>query len=208
MCNSMVIVEITSSFSHVYCMMYIFCFCDPENFRLFAQRFLVQKLHFLCRPQHQEVDYVCGRFCGDGAQHQSRIEQPTANEEDTHTDSQTHSRGNTTAVKTKGRSFVFVILGELPRLFSQPGELRAACSGLSPSPRLQQHTPHPPDWPVTPRHAKPHHEQAGPTHRHTYPNTSLSTINHYSRGLGGLLELALATMTQRATTTPPAPFFP
>lgn len=43
--------------------------------------------------------------------------------------------------------FLLFILGELPQLFSQPAELRAACTGLSPLPRLQQHTPHPPDWP-------------------------------------------------------------
>lgn len=50
--------------------------------------------------------------------------------------------------KTKDRAFFLLfILGELPRLFSQPAELRAACTGLSPPPRLQQHTPHPPDWP-------------------------------------------------------------
>ena len=50
--------------------------------------------------------------------------------------------------KQKDRAFFLLfILGELPRLFSQPVEPRAACTGLSPPPRLQQHTPHPPDWP-------------------------------------------------------------
>lgn len=53
------------------------------------------------------------------------------------------SRGSRTAMKTKEQSFFFSTLGELPQLFSQPAEQRAACTGLSP----QQHTPHPPDWP-------------------------------------------------------------
>lgn len=52
------------------------------------------------------------------------------------------------------------------------------------------------------------HNQAGPAHSHTYPNTRLPTINHYSGGLMGLLFTDHpATMTQQATTTPPAPFF-
>lgn len=96
------------------------------------------------------------RFCGDGAQPQRSRIGPSVTTGDSQTtrrthrpDSQTHSRGNTTAMKTKGQSFFFLlfILGELPRLFSQPAEPRAACTGLSPPPRLQQHTPHPPDWP-------------------------------------------------------------
>lgn len=96
------------------------------------------------------------RFCGIGAQHQRsrigpkvRAGQSQTTRRTHRPDSQPHSRGNTTAMKTKRRCFfsAFFILGELPRLFSQPAELRAACTGLSPPPRLQQHTPHPPDWP-------------------------------------------------------------
>lgn len=58
-------------------------------------------------------------------------------------DTQTHrAEGAERPWKQKNRAF-FSTLGELPQLFSQPAQQRAACTGLSP----QQHTPHPPDWP-------------------------------------------------------------
>lgn len=66
------------------------------------------------------------------------------------------------------------ILGELPRLFSQPAELRAACTGLSPQPPLQQHTS-PSAWLALSRRSTPNPtanwpaERAGPTRRQHLP---------------------------------------
>lgn len=168
----------------------------------------------------QEVSYVCVRFCSTRAQQQRfRIGpkvtkgQPQATGRTHRPDTVTLSRGKATAIKNKRTFFCIFFLGKLPQLLSQPAELRAACTGLSPQQQLHQHTPHPPDWfchtTVCQNPPQTGPKQAGPTHRHTYPNTSPSTINHYSGGLGGLLlEITLATMTQRAMTTPPAPFFP
>lgn len=144
-------------------------------------------------PPFQEVDLVHVRFCGNRAQHQRSRTGPNVTVGQSQTTRRTHrlkhSRGNTTVVKTKAFFLLFFILGELPRLFSQPAELRAACTGLSPLPRLQQHTLHPPDWPchttACQNPPQPGHKLARTTHRHTYPNTRLPTINHYSGGLGG-----------------------
>lgn len=108
--------------------------------------------------------------------------------------------------------FQHLILGELPRLFSQPAELRAACTGLSPLPQLQQHTPHPPDWPChTTARQKPMRLATNGLGRHAGTLTLTPNFPRLTITLGGwglLLEIALATMTQRATTTPPDPFFP
>lgn len=66
--------------------------------------------------------------------------------------------------------------------------------------------------PVTPRHAKTHRNrpQTGfGLHTGTLTLTPDFPRLTITLGAGGLLlEITLATMTQRATTTPPAPFFP
>ena len=96
-----------------------------------------------------------------------------------------HSGGNTARVKTKEETF---ILSFAQRAAPAPlTKLRAACTGLSPLSRLQQHVPHPPDWHC---HIKapqnPLQQSRIWLRQHTYPNTRLHTINHYS-GARGLL---------------------
>lgn len=119
----------------------------------------------------QEVDYVCVRFCGDGAQHQTSRTGPNVTLGHSQTtrrthrpDSQTHSRGNTTAVKTKGHSFFSCFL------------FWESCPGSSPSQQswelLVQGFPHRHGYnntcpirltgPVTLRHAKTHHIRPQP----------------------------------------------
>lgn len=183
----------------------MFCFCDYDNVtlchlnvRLPTQHFVVQRFHFLvdtiipgsglclCEVlwrQSPTTEVHNRTECHNGV--------ATHNQEDTQTRLPNPQRREHNSPENKGTELFFLcfILGELPRLFSQPAELTAACTGLSPQPRLQQHTPHPPDWPChTTAHQNPPqtgHKRAQPIHRHTYPNTRLPTINHYSGGLGG-----------------------
>lgn len=129
-------------------------------------------------------------------------------------DSQTHSRGNTTVMKTKGQSVFFSAFYSgraVPALL--PASRGESCLYRA-FPAVTATTTHAPSaWLAlshqgTPKPTATVHHQARPAHRHTYPNTRLPTINHYSGGLRGLLlQITLTAMTQQATTTPPAPFF-
>lgn len=113
-----------------------------------------------------------------------------------------HSRGSTIRVKTKRQiCTLFFAQRAAPALLTK---LRAACTGLSPLSRLQKHLPHPPDWHC---HIKapqnPLQQSRIWLRQHTYPNTRLHTIKHYSGVRGLLLQITMATMTGQATTTPP-----
>lgn len=182
------------------------CFCNYGNVtpchlnvQLPTQHFAVQSFHFLfdniIPGSWQCVCEVLWQQCTTTEVHngtKSHKVVATHNQEDTQTRLPKPQRREHNSRENKRTQLCFFfcfILGELPQLFSQPAELRAACTGLSPQPRLQQHTPHPPDWPChTTAHKNPPqtgHKRVRPTHGHTYPNTRLPTINHYSGGLGG-----------------------
>lgn len=155
------------------------------------------------------MNCVCVRFCGDGTPSiQIRTTCPKGRSQTGrmtyHQRSKRHMREN------KRRAFFLLfILGELPWLISQPAELRPACIGLSPPPRLQKHTPHPPDW-ACHTMARQNPPQSAPNRLglHTGTLTLTPDFPRLTITLGGwglLLEITLATTTRR-TTTPPTPF--
>lgn len=132
------------------------------------------------------------------------------NQEDTQTRLPNPQQREHNSPGNKGRELFFqhLILGELRRLFSQPAELRAACTGLSPLP-LQQHAPHLPDWPChTTARQKPMRLATNGLGRHTGTLTLTPNFPRLTITLGGwglLLEIALATMTQRGHNNAPRP---
>lgn len=96
------------------------------------------------------------------------------------------SRGSRTAMKTKEQSFFFFYSGRAAPAFLPASRAKSCLYRAFPT------TTHAPSAWLALSHqgtAKPTptvHNQAGPAHNYTYPNTRLPTINHYSGGLMGL----------------------
>lgn len=189
----------------VYCTMYdvhfLFlwlwrCYC---HVLLSTQRFVVQRLHFLGWHHHsRKWTMVCGRLCDNRAQHQrSRIAPNvingtvTDNQEDTQTrlPNPQQREHNSHENKRTVLFFSFFYSGRAaPALL--PASRAESCLYRA-FPTATATTTHAPSaWLALSHHGTPKptatgHKQARPTHRHTYPNTRLPTINHYSGGLGG-----------------------
>lgn len=137
-------------------------------------------------------------------------------------DSQTHNRGNTTALKQRGWAFFFSFFPPLaPRFYSgraAPAFLPACRAGsclYRAFPTATTTTTHVPirlTGPVTPLNAKPHRKTGrrnGPG-RHAGTLTLAPDLPRFTITLGGrgaAFRDHLGHDDSAATTTPPAPFF-
>lgn len=166
------------------------------------------------RHYSRKYEPAWGLFLGKTpSQQRSTIGQECHDRVTKHNQDENTAEGNITVTTTKGQSFILchserAALALLPAsrpescLYRAFHEAIATITRASARLALSHHG--------TPKPTVSGSRQVWPTHRHTYPNSRPSTINHYSGGWGGgmLLENALVTVTQWATTTPPAPFFP